>query len=102
MMITTKLGMEFVQFGPKGHQLSEQMQAIGRANCKASGGRFGVTDVMEDAFRDADFVYTDTATGEKIVEDAKGFRDPHSATYQVFVIKRKLMRHVHGIKILET
>ncbi len=63
MMVTTKLGMEFVQFGPEGHQLSEQMQAIGRANCKASGGRFSVTDVMEDAFRDADFVYTDVWYG---------------------------------------
>lgn len=49
----------------------------------------------------ADFVYTDAATGERIVEDAKGFRDPHSSTYQVFVIKRKLMLHVHGIRVRE-
>ncbi len=49
----------------------------------------------------ADFVYTDTATGEKIVEDAKGFRDPHSSTYQVFVIKRKLMLWINGIRVKE-
>ena len=63
MMMTTKLGMHFVQFGPKTHQLSEQMQKIGRANCKVSGGQMTVTDVMEEAFKDADFVYTDVWYG---------------------------------------
>lgn len=63
MMMTTKLGMHFAQFGPKTHQLSEQMQAIGRANCKVSGGRLTVTDVAEEAFKDADFVYTDVWYG---------------------------------------
>ena len=63
MMMTTKLGMHFVQFGPKTHQLSEQMQAIGRANCKASGGQMTITDAAEEAFKDADFVYTDVWYG---------------------------------------
>ena len=49
----------------------------------------------------ADFVYVDTKTGEKIVEDAKGYRDTHSAIYAVFVIKRKLMLYVHGIRVRE-
>jgi hypothetical protein len=43
----------------------------------------------------ADFVYIDTATGKKVVEDTKGFRTSE------YVIKRKLMRHVHGIEIKE-
>lgn len=42
----------------------------------------------------ADFVYTDKY-GETIVEDAKGVR---TAVYR---IKRKLMLHVHGVKIIE-
>ena len=49
----------------------------------------------------ADFVYTVTKTGERVVEDVKGYRDPASAAYKVFTIKRKLMLWIHGIKIQE-
>lgn len=47
----------------------------------------------------ADFVYTEN--GQTIVEDVKGFRDPSSATYAKFVLKRKMMLFFHGIKIRE-
>ena len=43
----------------------------------------------------ADFVYVDGKTGQKIVEDAKGFRT------REYIKKRKLMLKVHGIKIKE-
>ena len=43
----------------------------------------------------ADFVYRDMRSGETVVEDAKGM---HTRDY---IIKRKLMRYVHGIKIME-
>lgn len=43
----------------------------------------------------ADFVYVDVKTGETVVEDTKGVRT------DVYVIKRKLMLKVHGIKIKE-
>ena len=43
----------------------------------------------------ADFVYTDCKTGETIVEDTKGFKTKD------YIIKRKLMLYVHGIKIKE-
>lgn len=42
----------------------------------------------------ADFVYTEK-NGETIVEDTKGMRT------DVYRIKRKLMLHVHGVKIIE-
>ena len=42
----------------------------------------------------ADFVYF--KDGKWAVEDAKGFRTPE------YMIKRKLMRYVHGIQIIET
>lgn len=43
----------------------------------------------------ADFVYTDAETGENITEDVKGVRTKD------FIIKRKLMYAVHGIKVRE-
>uniref|UniRef100_UPI004024EFF0 DUF1064 domain-containing protein n=1 Tax=Prevotellamassilia timonensis TaxID=1852370 RepID=UPI004024EFF0 len=43
----------------------------------------------------ADFVYTDCTTGQTVVEDTKGVRTKE------YIIKRKLMLHVHGIRIKE-
>lgn len=43
----------------------------------------------------ADFVYTDNATGQTVVEDTKGVRTKE------YIIKRKLMLWVHGIRIKE-
>lgn len=43
----------------------------------------------------ADFVYRDTETGKTVVEDTKGVRTKE------FIIKRKLMLYVHGIRIRE-
>ena len=48
----------------------------------------------------ADFVYIDEH-GNKIVEDVKGYRDPASATYVKFIIKRKMMLYFYGIRIRE-
>lgn len=45
----------------------------------------------------ADFVYY--KDGKQIVEDVKGFTN--STAYDVFVIKRKLMLQLYGIKIHE-
>ena len=57
--------------------------------------------VEESVVYIADFVYIDCNTGEQVVEDSKGFRDPKSATYAKFVIKRKLMLYLKGIRIKE-
>lgn len=43
----------------------------------------------------ADFVYTDNETGQTVVEDTKGMRTKE------YIIKRKLMLAVHGIRIKE-
>lgn len=45
----------------------------------------------------ADFVYTQDE--KMIVEDVKGYR--HAGSYNLFVIKRKLMLYIHGIRIVE-
>lgn len=44
----------------------------------------------------ADFVYTDTATGEMVVEDAKGVRTKE------YILKRKMLLYFHNIRIKET
>lgn len=45
----------------------------------------------------ADFVYTDVKTGERVVEDVKS----KATKTAVYKIKKKLMLHVHGIRIKE-
>lgn len=47
----------------------------------------------------ADFVYKEN--GKTVVEDVKGYRDPSSAGYAKFVIKRKLLLYKYGIRIKE-
>lgn len=50
----------------------------------------------------ADFVYQkDGKDGETVVEDAKGYRNPASAVYRVFAIKRKLLLWRCGIEVRE-
>jgi hypothetical protein len=43
----------------------------------------------------ADFVYYDNQTKEVVVEDSKGYRTKD------YIIKRKLMLYIHGIRIKE-
>ena len=43
----------------------------------------------------ADFVSIDTEKGETVVEDTKGVKTPE------YIIKRKLMLYIHGIRIKE-
>lgn len=62
-MLTTKLGMKFVQFGPKDFQLKENFRKICEENCKVSGGSFMLTEDEDEAVRDADFIYTDVWYG---------------------------------------
>lgn len=47
----------------------------------------------------ADFVYE--KDGILVVEDVKGYRNPSSAAYAKFVLKRKMMLYFHGIEITE-
>ena len=84
MFICSKMGMDFVQYGPEGHQIREDLLAIGRKNCEESGGSVTVTDNREEAMRDADFVYPDVWYG---LYDKELSKDERMAifypTYQV-------------------
>ncbi|GAK30982.1 putrescine carbamoyltransferase [Weissella oryzae SG25] len=63
MFIATKMGMDFVQFGPKGFQIPEESLEIGRKNAELSGGSVLVTEDADEAMKDADFIYTDVWYG---------------------------------------
>lgn len=62
MMITTKLGMNFVQYAPPAKWLSDDFLKIGRTNNQLYGGSVHVTD--NPAYLEgADFIYTDVWYG---------------------------------------
>lgn len=63
MFITTKMGMHFTQYGPKGYQLNEDYLAVGRENCEKYGGKITITEDEDEALKDADYVYTDVWYG---------------------------------------
>lgn len=70
----------YERYGKRGQRLKDGQKCVEKA----------VTYV-------ADFVYQQG--GQTIVEDTKGYRK--GTAYDVFVIKRKLMLHVHGIRVRE-
>ena len=81
----------------KGLELQKSFELIpAQREPDTIGKRGGVKKgkVIEQAVKYvADFVYTEN--GKTIVEDTKGFRTKD------YIIKRKLMLYVHGIKIRE-
>ena len=92
MFICSKIGMHFVQFGPKGHQITDgglqvenkvDLLAIGEANCKESGGTIVISDDIE-CIKGADFVYTDVWYGLYDAEEGgESYMDVFYPKYQV-------------------
>lgn len=86
-LICTKLGMNFVHYGPKKNQITKEYQDIMKANCKESGGSCEVTD-KRDSVKGADFIYTDVWYGLYENELPKAQRVKLFKDYQV---NRELM-----------
>ena len=99
MFIASKVGMKFVQFGPKGHQIpygglhvgtveervefGKQMMAIAEENCKVSGGSVVISDDIE-CIKGADFIYTDVWYGLYDEEvSGENYMDVFYPKYQV-------------------
>ena len=87
-MICTHLGMHFVHYGPKSHQLNEQYKQIMEENCRVSGGSFLVTDDRESVCG-ADFIYTDVWYGLYENEMPK---DERVRVFHDFQVNRELMQ----------
>ena len=60
--ITTKLGMNFVHYGPENHRISDEWLAIGQKNVEKYGGSCMWSEDPE-VLKGADFVYTDVWYG---------------------------------------
>lgn len=86
--ITTHLGMHFVQYGPKTHQLNEHHKTIMENNCKENGGSWLVTD-DRNSVKGADFIYSDVWYGLYENEMPKEERVRVFKDYQV---NRELMQ----------
>ncbi len=99
MFIASKVGMKFVQFGPKGHQICDgalhvgtpeeraefgkKLMAIGEENCKVSGGSVVISDDIE-CIKGADFIYTDVWYGLYDEEvSGENYMDVFYPKYQV-------------------
>ncbi|MCL2695580.1 MAG: knotted carbamoyltransferase YgeW [Clostridiales bacterium] len=53
----TRFGMDVTLAHPKGYEVMDEVAAVAKANCEASGAKFTVTNDMAEAFKDADVVY---------------------------------------------
>ena len=99
MFVASKVGMKFVQFGPKGHQIPDgglhvgtkeeraefgkQLMAVGEANCAVSGGSIVISDDIE-CIKGADFIYTDVWYGLYDDEvEGENYMDVFYPKYQV-------------------
>ncbi|MDO4459195.1 MAG: putrescine carbamoyltransferase [Clostridia bacterium] len=100
-MLCTKLGMTFVQYGPKANFMQENLKCLSdpnyaypdyieimEKNCKESGGSYLITDDRE-AVKGADFIYTDVWYG---LYESETPKEERVAKFQAYQVNRELMQ----------
>ena len=92
--------IEDLQLQKEFELIPAQYETFERYGKKGQRLKDGKRCIEKSCVYKADFVYMQN--GQQVVEDTKGYRDPASAAYAKFVIKRKLMLERYGIRIIET
>lgn len=90
MFMAAKMGMKFVQFGPKGHQVPKKQLAIATASAEFSGGSVEITDDAQKALAGADFIYTDVWYG--LYESPLSYDERMKLFYPKYQVNTKLMK----------
>jgi knotted carbamoyltransferase YgeW len=55
--LMTRFGMEVALAHPEGYEIMSDVEKVGEKNAAASGGKFTKTNIMSEAFENADIVY---------------------------------------------
>ncbi len=84
------MGMDFVQYGPEGFQIKEEALEIGKENAKKSGGSVQITEDVNVALKDADFVYTDVWYG--LYEAELSEEERMNIFYPTYQVNNELMK----------
>ena len=86
--ITTKLGMNFVHYGPESNLLNAEVKAILEENCKISGGTWDVT-TDRNSVHGADFIYTDVWYG---LYESELPKEERVRIFHEYQVNRELMQ----------
>lgn len=89
MFMASKIGMEFVQYGPKDFHIKPDLLAIGQANAVISGAKVWVTEDREAALKDADFIYTDVWYG--LYDAELSYEERMAIFYPTYQVTPELM-----------
>jgi putrescine carbamoyltransferase len=85
MFICTKMGMNFCHAAPVKYQPPSKWRAIAEGNCQESGGTLTITDDVDAAVSNADFIYTDLWWWVGQEDEIPDRRAAFMPTYQVNV-----------------
>jgi putrescine carbamoyltransferase len=100
--IVTMLGGTFIHARPEQYSIKAQWPAVldGLAdNAERFGGRYIETEAVEDAVRDADFIYTDLwwwfGQEEEIPDRVKAFKPRYQVTTELLARAPEYVRFMH-------
>ncbi len=83
MHICTRMGMNFTHAAPKKYQPPAAWREIAEQNCRESGGTLTITEDVNAAVRNADFLYTDLWWWVGQEDEIPERRNAFMPTYQV-------------------